>query len=302
MSLSNFDNALPVVFQQLFEARLSQGGVRINNLINNIQFQGPVYFIRQFDGPDIAEEYTGDGNPIQTDTIAFWRRRLMPKKFKYGPIVMSEFDKAITGGFDIGMLSLKAADGCSLALDKLVINALTADVYCDNDKTIPFPKQNIIPYTFPDAGSPTTLTAKKVLEAVQKVRTNGVMGNIVCFANYAHLTDFNLQPAMATGITNPYGGVNGFVPTLFTNTTTSVVGDDHIVDYVYIVATDYIFLGSCLPWTMQTGQTVGWEQGYRMIGMYDCVRKEEAAVVVIEVDHIDANPLPKRAATKATKK
>jgi hypothetical protein len=222
---------------------------------------------------------------------------------------MSEFDKAITGGFDIGMLSVKAADGCSLRLDKIVIDSLTADVYCDNDKTIPFPNQNIIPYNFDGVG---TLSSHKVLEAVQKMRTNGIQGNIVCFANFAHLTrfmedpnvastDFNLQPAMATGITNPYGGVNGFVPTLFTKTVPSVLGDDHPVDYVYLVATDYIFLGSCLPWMIQSGQTVGWEQGYRMIGMYDCVRKEEAAVVVIEVDHIDANPLPKMQATRSTK-
>lgn len=306
--IPSFDYSLTEVFQQMFEARLQQGGVRINTLFETIAFQGASTYIKQYDAPDEAIRGDTVGDVFDPTNIAFWRRRITPQPWKYS-ITLNDFDMARTGGFDIGMLAHKAADGCSKTLDRIVIEAMTADVYCDNNKKIPFNINQYIPDKYGDAGGNACgLTAAKILKAVEKMRTNGVQGSIIAISDYAHLTefmqdekvastDFNIQPAMATGITNPYGGINGFIPSLMLphniakKNATSVGAK---VDHVYVVATDYIKIGTNMPWQLKVGENPqqNFDQQLMMKGMYDAVRKEEAAVVIIECKPItDAAPI-----------
>lgn len=304
--IPSFDYALTEVFQQMFEARLQEGGVRINNLFETLVFSGSSTFIKQDDAPDEAVRADTVGDVFDPTNIAFWRRRITPQPWKYS-VTLNDFDMARTGGFDIGMLAHRAADGCSKSLDRIVIEAMTADVYCDNNKKIPFNPKQYIPFDFNpegiDANNAKKLISYKIMKAVEMMNTNGVKGTIIAISDFAHLTefmqdervastDFNIQPAMATGITNPYGGINGFVPSLMLpHNVKSKKDNSTMVDHIYVVATDYIKIGTNMPWQLKVGENPqqNYDQQLIMKGMYDAVRKEEAAVVIIEAAHLESS-------------
>lgn len=302
-----FEDALAVTFETMFRARLREGGVRINNLFETIGVTGASNFLRQYNAPDEAKPTDEVGTKAEPGKMAFWKRRLTPKEYMY-EMAVDEFDIVRTGGFDPGVLAEHAAEGCSKTLDKVVIEAVTADVYCDNNKTIPFNKKQYIAYDYgkeyfaqADQDKAKKLTSYKILKAVEKMKTNGVQGTIVAFASYDHLTDFmqdervantdfNIQPAMATGITNPYGGLSGFVPTLLLPRNVKSQKDDTKVDHIYVVGTDYIKIGTNMPWKLNSGLNPERRYNFNlcMKGAYDAVRVEEAGAVIIEVEHKDS--------------
>ncbi len=291
----SFEDALSVTFETMFRARLKEGGVKINNLFETIKVTGASSFLQQ---------------KAEAGKLAFWKRRLTPTQYTY-EMSIDEFDIVRTGGFDPGRLAEDAAEGCSRTLDEIVVEAMTADVYCDNNKVIPFNKKQYITYDYnplgEDAEKAAKLTSSKILKAVEKMRTNGVKGTIVAFASYPHLTefqqdvrvastDFNVQPAQATGITNPYGGISGFVPTLLLpqNVKSQKGGqDDPMVDHIYVVGTDYIKIGTNMPWKLNSGLNPERRYNFNlcMTGAYDAVRAEEAGVVIIEAAHVDSESI-----------
>lgn len=300
-----FEDAVSVTFETVFRARLKEGGVRINNLFETIGVSGGSSFLRQSSAPTEAEAIDEVGVKAKPGKLAFWKRRLTPAPYAY-EMAISDFDVVRTGGFDPGSLAIDAAEACSKTLDRIVIDAITADVYCDNYKTIPFNKKQYVPYDYNPAGieaeKTKKLTSYKILKAVEMMRTNGVQGTIVAFSDYGHLTefmedekvastDFNIQPAMATGITNPYGGINGFVPTLMLPSNVKAQKDGSKVDHIYVVGTEYIKIGTNMPWQLNAGPNPErrYEFGLCMKGMYDAVRAEEAGVVIIEAAHIDSS-------------
>lgn len=303
-----FEDAISVTFETVFRARLREGGVRINNLFETIGVSGGSSFLRQSSAPTEAEAIDEVGVKAKPGKLAFWKRRLTPKPYAY-EMAISDFDVVRTGGFDPGSLAIDAAEACSKTLDRIVIDAITADVYCDNNKTIPFNKKQYVPYDYGsehfDGGGKekaNKLTSYKILKAVEMMRTNGVQGTIVAFSDYGHLTefmqdenvkstDFNIQPAMATGITNPYGGINGFVPTLMLPRKVKSQDGKADVDHIYVVGTEYIKIGTNMPWQLQAGPNPErrYEFGLCMKGMYDAVRAEEAGVVIIEATHLESS-------------
>jgi hypothetical protein len=282
----------------LFEERLNDGSVRINNIFETMGFTGEATYIRQWDAPDKAVDYDNVGDPFDPTNIKFWKRRLEVKPYKYS-VTLDDFDIANTGGFNIAQVAPKAAEGCNKKLDEVVIDALMADVYCGNNEIIKFDNSNVIDYDFKAAAAGNNdLNSYKIIQAHQMMRTNGVQGNIVCFASFAQLadfmedpkvasTDFNIQPAMATGITNPYGGISGFIPTTMLPSSKKAKKDATVVDYVFAVGVDYIKIGTNFPWALKAGENPhqNFNPQILMKGQYGAVRKEENAVVVIEVAH-----------------
>jgi hypothetical protein len=108
-------------------------------------------------------------------------------------------------------------------------------------------------------------------------------------------TDFNIQPAMATGVTNPYGGLNGIMSTLLLPTNQMSIKDNATpVDYIFVIGVDYIKIGTNMPWALEIGKNPQQKFNTQLMmkGMYGAIRKEEAAVVVIETAHVDSSLLP----------
>lgn len=309
----NNENGVLTSFSQIFEARLRHGYFHINQLFPQIFFKGDSYVLRQSDYPqeaDVGERSTvGTKTPI--NTVALARRVLTTKKISYSVAFASE-DLAVTG-FNPGSSGVYAADACQKSLDRICVKAMTDDVQVYDDNPIPYNKKMIIPYDYgkeyySDALDPegqdaaSNLTGRKINMAMTMMESNNVRGNVVCLLNpvqkmnfradkFVRNTDFNIQPAMATGVTGPYDGLSQFITTnlLPQNVKTIKPSDNTKVDHVYVICPDYFLVGTNLPWEFKeiNDPVNGYDYGVYTQGKYGAVRKHEAAVIVIETKHVD---------------
>jgi hypothetical protein len=105
--------------------------------------------------------------------------------------------------------------------------------------------------------------------------------------------DWNIQPAMASGVLNPYGGVSAFFPTdLAPTNVNSKLDPDIKVDVAYLVAIPYmkIVVGE------KPGLSYEDECQNKVCHMSAClgaVRVDECGVVVLESDPANNFVIPK---------
>jgi hypothetical protein len=312
--LPQWDYASSQLFSQMFYDRLSLGGNTISEYFPLEVFAGASdTFIKQYDAPKMAVELDSIGADPDINSVSFWRRKITTKAYVY-PITISEIDTA-RSGFDIDMLVEKAYTGCALALDQIIINAFTGDVEVANGRPpISYPDSLYLPYDFTNGMTEydqpenllykTHLNQPKVSVAADMMRQNGIYDELILLAPSRHLTifqadpfirnlDFNLLPGMAVGELPGYGQVSRIINinTLPTNVD-SKKADGTKVDICYLVATQYIHVATNMPWQMKTdSDALKATNTINMIGMYGATRREEAAVIAIEVAHIDSSYL-----------
>lgn len=311
--IGNFEAGVPQTFSQIFEARLQKGEFHINQLFPVITFYGnSSYVLRASDYPDEADinEQSGVGMETQPKTVNFFRRVIFTKKMTYSVRFAAE-DLSVSG-FVPSEAAVKSAEGCQRALDRICIEAFTADVPTENSDPIKFDKRMIIPYDYGaehysdnlDAEGKKAahkLTAAKLNKAMAMMNANNIHGNVVCLLSpaqrlgfrmdkFVRNTDYNLQPAMATGATGPYAGMDMFIDSTLLPRNVKSVKDGTKVDYAYIICTDYMRVGTNMPWQFDEFKApqLGCDYGIITRGMYGAIRTEEAAVAVIETEHEDA--------------
>ncbi|MDR2267923.1 MAG: hypothetical protein LBD81_00540 [Holosporaceae bacterium] len=149
------------------------------------------------------------------------------------------------------------------------------------------------------------LSAAKLMKGMNILRKNFASPNIICIANddaltslradprYANL-QWNIQPAMASGVNTPYTGITQFFGSEQVSRNVPSKKDPTVlVDHAYLVDIEKVYIGYNVmkPNEIDMRFDPIPERHHalqiKVDCMYDCVRLQEEAVVCIEVKHQD---------------
>jgi hypothetical protein len=322
MAFQGLDQAFATVWD-LFQMRMNQGGVNINNQFPLDVIQGATEkYYRQFDAPNELEHYNAVGSTVDPMAMRFWRRKLVATPWKYS-LMLDQADQVAMGGFDIAQASDQMYYAANRTFDKIILDALIADVFASTgnvitwDKgqmTIAFNDPNYLPGTV--AAENQVIHPGKIIRAVEILRANGCLGPLICimsFGQQAQLMtavrmanlDWNIQPAQAAGVLNPYGGVSAFFPTMLVpQNVPTVAGTGTRVDVAYVVAPEHMRFATAAPLMPKMAENPerNFNKQLFVFGSYGAVRLEEGAVVAVESTAASTPLVPPTAAVRGRKK
>jgi hypothetical protein len=243
-------------------------------------------------------------------------------------------DMVMQGGAPpIGQLAQQAAFACGRLIDELIIrghantgiggiSGMARSAGADNaiDNLIPLPDSQFINWNDVSLGFAGDnvagqynminmgLNTTKVVKAIQMLQKKFAHGPFICVASSYGLSTlradprsanslFNVQPALATGLNTPYGGVDVFVTSEKVesgkNPKSAHAAANGYIEYAYVYARDFVKMGISMDLKMDAGKdpTHRFNDVVCYQGMYDCIRMQDPAVVVIEIntnpaDHI----------------
>lgn len=291
-------------FDAKFYSMLHQRGSMLMDAVTNKPVQGASDILRQCmvgDAYDVVEV----GGITQYAEVQYDQRIIVPKGFEC-PIMFDKYDLIRQGTPNIDETAQYAADNCGKKIDQIIIDGMWGPAKVKSQGSVSFDPGQIIPFddtTFIDAAAPQSivdgLNTGKLVNAVQKLRSEFNSAYIGCIASNYALTSlradprcasvlFNTQPALASGQETPYGGVDFFrasecVPKNIDSISGHAAGTK--VEIAFVYAVDKIILGCSHPLDRISYPNAERGMNYSMLlwGVYGAIRMEEKGIVAIEV-------------------
>lgn len=317
-------NTVARIFDTLME---KQRGSRLLGLFGSqiTPVEGASDEIRQFSIEGSGYFDRAPGESFKTNNIVFGKRYLKTKEIYYrvelgslqltqsgldeGQVAnellmkyMAEVDNHILNGFN-------GVNGIIGASRAATLNADGAEV----ETTIVLPRSQYIAYdevrfgysntiNDPDDTLKYGLTPNKLAVASSRLRHRGANSDaILCIASSIDMPSnqfnplmnnvlTNVQPAAASGISNPFGGIRIFVESPYVKMgVPSVKGDGTLVNQALVLDSTKVKVGITMGrlyptevnLTFETLQT-NHDLAITVKGIYDCNRLQEEAIFVIE--------------------
>lgn len=309
-------------FQMVFHDMLHQHGSQLLPWVKSVPVTGETQSLRFFNMGEATIGELGASGLTEYSPVLYDRRVLRPVPIRQA-ILMNEFEMRRQGMPPVNELAQRLSEGCGIALDTVILNGIGGTARTASGGDIPLPTSQIICYDTEIYGNVdnqgnarTGLTAMKISYAIATLRHKFVEPEIICIASNKALGQLQIDERAASslynrvqtqseGIMTPFAGVSAFVPseripmptkihstsggavvTADSAAATEVANADKKYEYAYVVARNYITLGSSKEFELQSAQdpSRNMDLMFYCSGMYDCIREQEEAVIAIELD------------------
>lgn len=316
----NISNSYFQEFQMVFSDMLHQRGSQLMQYVNFVPVTGETQTIRQYDTGEATIGNFSSAGSTEYSPLIYDRRRLEPKPI-HQSFFMTRDDMVKQGMPPVNELAARLSENCGAALDTLIINGIGGTVRTTANGDISLPMTQYISCMSSQFGNVGTtaaqqgLTAAKLSYAIACLRADYVNSPIVCVGSARAIgqvmTDeraasslYNQVQTQSNGIMTPFAGVNYFVtservvknapahkPTdgavvMADSSTATTCSGSPTCELVYVFAADQVDLGCSKEFELMSDQDSSRNFGlvFQCMGMYDSMRKQEKAVIAIEVN------------------